>query len=110
MATGLRNENRKKILDWAATHPEIKEVYLYGSRARGDHRPGSDIDLAITINQGSNDGNAWATWIYWRQAFEENPDLTLSSEIHLEWLDEEDPMDRVGPGVERDGIKIYPQT
>ena len=27
--------------------PEIKEVYLFGSVARGDHLPWSDIDLLI---------------------------------------------------------------
>jgi predicted nucleotidyltransferase len=28
-------------------HPEIERVVLYGSRAKGTHRPESDIDLAI---------------------------------------------------------------
>lgn len=27
--------------------PEVEEVWLYGSRARSDHGPGSDIDLAV---------------------------------------------------------------
>ncbi len=30
-----------------ACYPEIRQVRLYGSRARGTHRPGSDIDLAV---------------------------------------------------------------
>ncbi len=28
-------------------YPEVQAVWIYGSRARGDYRPGSDIDLAI---------------------------------------------------------------
>ena len=28
-------------------YPNIKAVILYGSRAKGNYRPGSDIDLAI---------------------------------------------------------------
>jgi predicted nucleotidyltransferase len=28
-------------------HPEISAVILYGSRARGTHKPESDVDLAI---------------------------------------------------------------
>jgi predicted nucleotidyltransferase len=28
-------------------HPEIKTVKLFGSRAKGSHAPGSDIDLAL---------------------------------------------------------------
>jgi predicted nucleotidyltransferase len=28
-------------------HPEIKEVRLFGSRAKGTHSPSSDVDLAL---------------------------------------------------------------
>ena len=28
-------------------HPEIKTVKLFGSRAKGSHAPGSDVDLAL---------------------------------------------------------------
>ncbi len=31
-----------------AETPEIQRVVLYGSRARADHDPRSDIDLAVT--------------------------------------------------------------
>nr|VFJ60559.1 MAG: Predicted nucleotidyltransferase [Candidatus Kentron sp. DK] len=30
-----------------AGFPSIEKAVLYGSRAKGNHRPGSDIDLAI---------------------------------------------------------------
>ncbi len=36
-----------------ARFPEIKEVILFGSRAHGTHRNGSDVDLAI---KGENIG------------------------------------------------------
>lgn len=28
-------------------HPDIEQVWLYGSRAKGTNQPGSDVDLAI---------------------------------------------------------------
>ena len=31
----------------AAVHPWVEAVYLFGSRARGDGRPSSDVDLAV---------------------------------------------------------------
>jgi predicted nucleotidyltransferase len=31
----------------AAAHPWVEAVYLFGSRARGCARPGSDVDLAV---------------------------------------------------------------
>lgn len=33
----------------AETHPEIEEVWLFGSLARGDAVPGSDADLLIVL-------------------------------------------------------------
>ena len=30
-----------------ATHPRVETAVLYGSRAVGSHKPGSDIDLAL---------------------------------------------------------------
>ena len=35
------------VADWADGCPGIKRVFLFGSRVRGDHRPDSDLDLAI---------------------------------------------------------------
>ncbi|NLM71515.1 MAG: nucleotidyltransferase domain-containing protein [Synergistaceae bacterium] len=35
-----------------ARHPEVERVILYGSRARGNRRTGSDIDLSL---QGGDD-------------------------------------------------------
>jgi len=32
-------------------YPQIDEVILYGSRAKGTHRPGSDIDISLKGNQ-----------------------------------------------------------
>jgi predicted nucleotidyltransferase len=33
----------------AAEHPEIEEILLFGSFARGDYTPESDIDLLIVV-------------------------------------------------------------
>lgn len=38
---------RHAVTAWAATEPLVRRVYLFGSRARGHHRPDSDIDLAV---------------------------------------------------------------
>ena len=34
-----------KIKEVFARHPEIQEVIIYGSRAKGNFREGSDIDI-----------------------------------------------------------------
>ena len=44
---GLLAEQNNALLDAFRQFPEIKTVVLYGSRAKGCHRPNSDIDLCI---------------------------------------------------------------
>ena len=60
---GLSAEQNNALFDAFRQFPEIKTVVLYGSRAKGCHRPNSDIDLCI---RGSS--------------------ITLSRLLHLEGL------------------------
>lgn len=34
---------------------DLSEAIVFGSRARGDHRPDSDLDLAVVLNGGRGD-------------------------------------------------------
>jgi uncharacterized protein len=47
---GLSEEAMKWILRAIHVFPEIEEVIIFGSRAKGTHKPGSDIDFAIKGN------------------------------------------------------------
>lgn len=44
---GLKQEYIDAICDCFNRYSSIKEVILYGSRAKGNHQRGSDIDLII---------------------------------------------------------------
>ena len=44
---GLHEENINKINRVFSRYKSVEEVILYGSRAKGNFRPGSDIDLTI---------------------------------------------------------------
>jgi predicted nucleotidyltransferase len=44
---GLKERDLFFILEVMKDHDEIEEVILYGSRAMGNYKPGSDIDLAL---------------------------------------------------------------
>lgn len=48
---GLPIEALARILAIIAAQPEVEAVRLYGSRAMGTHRPGSDIDLCLFAPQ-----------------------------------------------------------
>ena len=45
--TGLSNRITDLLRAEVRRFPEVRAVYLYGSRARGDYSPQSDIDIAI---------------------------------------------------------------
>lgn len=47
MRYGLSEETIGKIRGVFARHPAIEQTVLYGSRAKGNFKPGSDIDLSL---------------------------------------------------------------
>ena len=48
MNHGLPPQTLREIHRVLATEPEVESAILYGSRAKGTHRHGSDIDLVLT--------------------------------------------------------------
>ena len=47
MNHGLSEPAEERIRGVLAHFPEVEKAVLYGSRAKGTHRPGSDIDLTL---------------------------------------------------------------
>lgn len=47
MEFGLKNEILEKIKNICCEFTEIEEVIIYGSRAKGNYKPGSDVDLTF---------------------------------------------------------------
>lgn len=47
MQFGLSGQTIERINSVFARHPDVEKVVLYGSRAKGTYKPGSDIDLAL---------------------------------------------------------------
>ena len=43
----LSPQTVERIQDVLSHHPEVRRAVLFGSRAKGTARPGSDIDLAL---------------------------------------------------------------
>jgi predicted nucleotidyltransferase len=47
MMFGLKTETINAIQEVFTNYPEVEKSILYGSRAKGNYRPGSDIDLTL---------------------------------------------------------------
>jgi type I restriction enzyme S subunit len=44
---GLKETHINKIMSVFANHPDIYKAILYGSRAKGNYKKGSDIDISL---------------------------------------------------------------
>ena len=50
MPYGLKTHIIEKIKTVLANYPQVEKVILYGSRAKGNYKTGSDIDLTVLGN------------------------------------------------------------
>lgn len=94
---GLSDINGKRIIGVLSRFPEVREAVLFGSRAKGNYRPGSDIDIAV---KGAVSKNVLSALLV---AFEETVlpyfvDIVVYDHIKNQALREH---------VDRVGISIY---
>ena len=57
---GLRDSDLKWMHKLFTQYPSLEEAYIFGSRAKGTYRNGSDVDIAL---KGKNLSNAEARQI-----------------------------------------------
>lgn len=81
----------------------LKDVYLYGSYARGDHRPGSDVDVMIMLKDYRN------YWDELRRSTQLASDLSLEYDVtisrliikEIQWQESVMPVIR---NIHKDGV------
>ena len=102
MKFGLNLETITRIQAVFIKHPQIKKVLLYGSRAKGNYRNGSDIDLTL---QGDN--LTLNDTLYPIMDDIDELDLPYSFDISLfEQLDDTEFLDH----IKRVGVVFYQKT
>ncbi len=55
-----RNEDIKGIIDYFRAREEVSALYLFGSVAKGTQNAGSDIDVAVLIDEKKLQGKKFA--------------------------------------------------
>lgn len=50
------------VAKWCEPATGLEQVYLFGSRVRGDHRPDSDVDIRIFMEEWRPDRAALEWW------------------------------------------------
>ena len=98
MEYGLSDKTIQAIRGVFEQHPQVQKVILYGSRARGDFRNGSDIDLALL-------GEDFDLSVQFRIANEQD-DLLLPYMIDLILLEQVNDPD-LRERVEEEGVVFW---
>lgn len=103
-------EIAKLLAQWARRHPLVMRVHIFGSRVRGDHRPDSDIDIAVELDptqfQGSDESGGRATWMFEKAAWKEELQALIPHKVQLERY-HENQTPTVGRGLTQSSRLIY---
>jgi predicted nucleotidyltransferase len=44
---GLRDKDLQTVIAILQQHPDVEQALIFGSRAKGNYKPGSDVDIAL---------------------------------------------------------------
>jgi len=99
MKHGLPEAVCEKIRSVLSRYPQVEQAILYGSRAKGNYRNGSDIDLALR-------GGADLTLNVIYRILDDFDDLLLPYTIHLSIFDHISDPD-VLAHIRRVGVVFY---
>ncbi len=91
--TGIKQKVLNEIVQLAQEH-KVEKVILFGSRARGDYKERSDLDLAFCGGNSSR--------------FILDVDETTSTLLEFDVVDLNKPIDKaLRESIEREGILLY---
>ncbi|MDA8193044.1 MAG: nucleotidyltransferase domain-containing protein [Thermaerobacter sp.] len=99
MKFGLSDQTIRAIHDILHRHPEVDHAILYGSRAKGNYKTGSDIDLTLV-------GSKELTHKVLVRISRELEESSIPYIVDLSILDQIDDKD-VQNHIQRRGIVFY---
>ena len=104
-AESIPDEWVARLIEWARTHDRIERLFIFGSRARGDNKPDSDLDVAILLS-GNDPSEVLAYGICMAKRWREEVHELLPVPIHLQFADPEHD-EIVHPAILKDGRLIF---
>lgn len=102
---GLFSGWRQRVTIWSSAKGRIRELYLFGSRAKGDFEEHSDVDIAYLIT-GDEPGEKLAYSICECSGWEAELSEMLGATVDLQFTDTEDDL-RVWGWVQDHGQLLY---
>lgn len=96
---GLNNKIIEDIKNILKKYPEVEKAVIFGSRARGDYRKGSDIDITLFGDKLTNSINT--------KIFYEIDNLYLIYKIDLINFNTLNEEDKLRKNILDEGVEIY---
>lgn len=104
------SEVAKVISNWASGKSLVKRVHIFGSRVRRDHRPDSDIDIAVELDlealEGTDESGGLATWMFETKGWKEELECLIPLKVQLERY-HPDQTPTVGKGLAESSQIVY---
>jgi len=103
-------EIASNLAHWAAGKPLVGRVFIFGSRARSEHRADSDIDIAIELDlsaaRGMDESGGLVTWIFETKEWKTELKALLPFEVDLQQFRGSDTP-TIKDALERSSILVY---
>lgn len=96
---GLKETTVRKIKEVLSQYPQVEQAILYGSRAKGDYKNGSDIDLTLC-------GGADLTLHVLYRIMDELDDLLLPYTMDVSIFNDIEDEELLGH-IRRVGVEFY---
>ena len=96
---GLKEKVLEDIVNILKKYPEVERAVIFGSRARGDYRKGSDIDITLFGDKLTNSINT--------KIFYDIDDLYLIYKIDLINFNTLEKDDKLRKNILNEGVEIY---
>ena len=104
---------RELLSAWANDKPLINRLWLFGSRARGEHREDSDVDIAVELDmsaaRGVDESGGIATWSFDTKTWKPELELLLQDKIDLQRYKTGDTI-TIQAGLDQSSILIYEKS
>ena len=106
MPYGLSEDWLQHLKLWAAQKSEIREVWIFGSRATGCYRTDSDIDIALKLNGDTDEKDG--IFICEAERWSKEIQKFTPVKVDLDHGDDDCESDIVVPALKDRGIKVFP--
>lgn len=95
------------VHSWAAAHPIITKVWIYGSRARGTHRDDSDLDVAVQVRGDYTIDEQFSVWMSASSELQVSLQSLLPILVQLEWYGNESETEIIHSGIAEGSLLVY---